>query len=439
MMVRNGFFLDYVSICRCFLFKIDTLVLQQERLPFSYNKSDLDQIKYVMNTPQNFSILQAFKNVSGTINNATGNLPPESIPHLQKLAISYAQTSQTFKVGFADACAVLSKFVIKSWLILRRGMNQRDKDSLINLKNQLNIDFTNISSEFIETARSSLINIFSQLFIEVGGQQAKDLLNKTQNLEIQLEEASKELVNITSQLSAVDGDIDSLTYRMQYYDKAAADLQAAQRELKAKLNELQQQVPYYQQLVKKHRDSGRKVRRTGFLFFWRRETIQIDNGEKIAKENLDRLYERIDQVKRSLRTQSKTSLTKEKNKILKILQQKRNYQKILQSKYQPIQLRYDELDREFNSTVSLLNQISHSNEHAQNQATESVDQLSDILRAASDTIISVSNKLNSSLEKLEQFPSALVEAVSDATQFICMADQYSNSMVLDDIKRIINL
>lgn len=197
-----------------------------------------------METPQNFSILQAFKNVSSAINNATGNLPPESIPYLQKLAIAYAETSQTFKIGFADACAVLSKFLIKSWLILRRGMNQRDKDSLINLKNQLNIDFTNISSEFIETARSSLINIYSQLFIEVGGQQAKDLLNKTQNLEIQLEEASKELVNITSQLSAVDGNIDSLTYRMQYYDKAAADLQTAQRELKEKLKELQQQVPY---------------------------------------------------------------------------------------------------------------------------------------------------------------------------------------------------
>ncbi|UJR12238.1 hypothetical protein I4U23_016415 [Adineta vaga] len=264
------------------------------------------------------------------------------------------------------------------------------------------------------------MDIYSQLFIEKG--------------EITLEQLSKELTNVTSRLGEINGAIESLKYREQFYDTAIRDSKTARSNMKEKLKDLKSQILHYEQMVEKYR-----VVKTGSWFSWKLERIRIDDGERIAKENLDRLHQRINEVTMSLKARSIRNPFGEKRKVRQYLAVKEKEKNILENEYQPIKLQYDQVDQEFNVTINQLDQIFQSNEFTQNKATESVNQLYNVLRVASDILISICNKLNSSLKKIEHFPKSLVKAVLDAIKFIHIADQYNDSTIIDDIKHLLAL
>lgn len=189
--------------------------------------------------------LKGFKNLSETIKIATGMLSQKYVPVLQRLTASYSTTTKAIKVGFADSSATLSKFVIKSWRVIQRGMNKDDENTLILLGNQLNTDFKNELAKFVDVSRSDLVEIYSQLLVETAGDKIEKLLKEKDILEKDLLRRSQELNTVTSEYSNVKAKVDSLKYEKQIYEMAIRDSAAAKLEVKQEIAKLIAQIPEY--------------------------------------------------------------------------------------------------------------------------------------------------------------------------------------------------
>ena len=383
--------------------------------------------------------LSTFKNLSETIKIATGMLPERFIPILQQLCASYSETTQVVKVGFADACALLSKFVIKSCRVLQRGMNKEDQNALITLGNQLNTDFQNELSKFIEVSRTDLINIYSQLLLERTGSKMEKLLKERDTLEIDLLRRSAELTNKASECGANQGQIDSIEYEKQIYDKNIRDSDAAKLEIKAEIIKLKGQIPYYKNKIKEHRDHHSVERGSLLIFSWKIREVYIDNGERIARENLERLFDRIRILEERLKNWSNDYLTKQMAAAAACLPKYQANKMQLEQEYKELETVYNQTEEKFQVTIQEIYEMCRSSGTTDIKSIQAVDELCHALQTGSEALRSICDKLRTHLAAIGLDSNSLVQSIIYALQLINMADEYNDTKKIKDIKRLLAL
>jgi len=154
--------------------------------------------------------LVSFKDLSTTIAKANDLLPEKLIAILQELSASYSITKTQIEIGFIDSSNLLSEFVIKSWRVMEFGMNKDEQQTLMTLGNELNIVFIDQLETFVESSRSQLVEIHSQLLLEATGERIENLLEKRNELENHFSQISTELKAKTSECKINQGTIDLL-------------------------------------------------------------------------------------------------------------------------------------------------------------------------------------------------------------------------------------
>ncbi|CAF2041782.1 unnamed protein product [Rotaria magnacalcarata] len=413
--------------------------MTDERQMVTFNASEQARIVKAIKGLQSDGALTEFKNLSETIKLATGMLPQKFIPVLQKLSASYSITTKTIKVGFADSCAVLSKFVIKSWCIIQRGMNKEEENALMTLGNQLNTDFKNELAKFVDLSRSDLVNIYSQLLLETAGNKIEDLLKQKDALEIDLLQRSEELTNKSSQCGTIRGKIDPIKYQQQIYNIAIRDSKAAKLEMNEEITRLKSQISDYEQKVKQNRDTRRKERGRFWIFSWKVQDVHIDNGERIARENLNRLLDRIRVLEKRLNNWSSRSFTEQMKKATTSLSRYETMKIQLEKEHKNLKELYEQTEQKFHVLIQQIDEIYRSTGTANVKSIKTVNELCFALQTGSESLISACNKIRTHLARIDLDPNSLVDAVLDALQLINMGDEYNDSTKIKDIKRVLAL
>ncbi|CAF4033558.1 unnamed protein product [Rotaria sp. Silwood1] len=403
----------------------------------TFNASDQAQIVKLLQELKSDDALTALKNLSEIIKIATGILPEKFIPVLQKLFTSYSTTTQMIKEGLADSCAILSKFVIKSWRIIQRGMNKADANALITLGNQLNTDFKNELAKFVDSSRPDLVNIYFQLLSSTTGYNIEDLLKEKDALEIDLLQRAEEITNKSSECGRIQGKIDSIEYEKQIYDIAIRDSEAAKSEMKEEIARLKAQIPEYKKEIEKYRHNYSEERQSFRIFSWKIQKTRKDNGQRIAREHLNRLHSRIRVLETKLTNWSNDDLTKKLEEATSILQKLEAEKKDLEKQHEILKSSHNHTEQKFHAVIEKINKIYETTGTVNVKSITAVDDLCRGLQTGSEALISACDKIRSHLEGIDLDPNSLIDAVLDALKLINMADEYNDSTKIKDIKRIL--
>ncbi|CAF1451049.1 unnamed protein product [Adineta steineri] len=366
-------------------------------------------------------------------------LPKQFIPVLQKLSASYSTTTKAIKLGFADLCAILSKFVIKSWRMIQRGMTEEDVKSLMAFENQLNTDFKNELAKFIDSSRSDLINIYSQLLLETTGGKFENLLKQKDIFQIDLLRQSAELANKSFERGRIQGKIDSIEYQQKIYDMANRNSKEAKSDMKAEITRLRGQIPEYDEKVKEHRDTHYVERGGIWIFSWKVRDVHIDNGERIARENRNNLMKRIRIFQRRLKNWSDHSLTKQRKNATAYLSQYKAQKSQVEKEYKNLEELYNQTEQKFHVVIQQIDEIYRPTETANVISMKTLDELCLGLQTGSQSLISACEKIQTHLAEIDIEPNSIMDAILDALQLINIADEYNDSTQIKDIKRVLAL
>ncbi|CAF5000490.1 unnamed protein product [Rotaria sp. Silwood1] len=281
------------------------------------------------------------------------------------------------KEGLADSCAILSKFVIKSWRIIQRA-------------------------KFVDSSRPDLVNIYFQLLRNTTGYNIEDLLKEKDALEIDLLQRAEEVTNKSSECGRIQGKIDSIEYEKQIYDIAIRDSEAAKSEMKEEIARLKAQIPEYKKEIEKYRHNYSEERQSAWIFSWKIQKTRKDNGKRIAREHLNGLRGRIHVLERKLKNCS-----------------------------------HNHTEQKFHAVIEKINKIYETTGTVNVKSITAVDDLCRGLQTGSEALISACDKILSHLEGIDLDPNSLIDAVLDALKLINMADEYNDSTKIKDIKRIL--
>ncbi|CAF3408304.1 unnamed protein product [Rotaria sp. Silwood2] len=385
------------------------------------------------------STLIAFNNISNIIKKATGKLPKTVIPIVQQLCNSYSKTTITIKLGFADSCAVLSKFVIKSYCVMQRGMNKDDRKVLIALEKQLNTNIINNLDAFVESSRSELVQIHSELLREAVGAGIAKLLKKKDELESDLLRRLEELTNKASECGTNQGKIESLLFEKQSFEKALANSMGTKEETTAEIVRLKGQILDYEDKVQQHRDTCSEERGSLWIFSWKVRDVHIDNGERIARENLNRLIGRIRDLEQIVHNWSDIDLGQRISDIaaeLTIYDAKKIQ---LENDYMLLKNLYDQVEKNFYATIEEIDKISRSTGTIDVESMKMVDELCLAVQSGQESIVSAYGKMRTHLQVIDVDEDFLVSSVLDALQLINMTDAYMGTTKIQNIKQVLAL
>lgn len=381
--------------------------------------------------------LIAFQNISNVIQKATGLLPKRVIPIVQRLCDSYSKTTIVVKVGLADTCAVLSKFIIKSYRIMQRGINDKDRTVLIALANQLNTDIINKLKAFVESSRTDLLEIHSQLLLEASGVAVENLLKMRHELEVDLLQRSEELAKKAAECAVNKGTIASLAFQKEIFEKTLVNSMGTKEETIDEINRLKELIPEYENEIQQHRDTSTQERESLWIFSWKVRDIHHDNGERIARENLNRLIERIRILEGIVGTWSDIDLVERVAEITNELAILDTMKTHLTEEYALIKQFYDEVETKFYATIEEINQISQSVGTVDVNSMKMIDELCRAVQIGQESIVSAYGKMQTHLQTIDVDEDFLLPSVLDALQLINMADPYMGTAKIQSIRQVL--
>ena len=349
----------YTYVCRPDL----DVMLNTEKYLLKFTKNDQDRIKTAIRELQADNDLLAFKRLSEIISMSTGTLPKKFILNSQRLSSSYSKATKKVKDGLAVSSAILSKFVIKSWWITQRGMNKEDEDALKALSNQLNITFKDELAKFTELSRKDIFNIYSQLLLErINDVETQKLLEKRRSLDADLSEQKVKLTNKYLEWSANEGKIEYCKDLKRFSDLAILNSKKARLAMSKEINRLKTQIPDYKVKVRTHSDNHTEESQGVGFFSWNVQTFYTDYGEAIAKENLDRLLDRIRFLEQKHKHRSTSRLIKQARKTASELKKYEERKILLEHERSDLQKQYNQTKQEFHTIIQQIDQL-HLGKH----------------------------------------------------------------------------
>lgn len=359
------------------------------------------------------SILTKFKHLSDIINKAIDKAPNNIIPTVQALSTTYSATRKSIQKYLNKVCSILSKFVLKTYRIIKYGMSNDDKNMLKDFQERLSDDMTNNFSNVIESFRDKLLDIHKQLLAATHGQRLTNLLREKNILEIDLANKSLNLRNKKSEYNGNQDDIDLLKNEIQ-------NSEAAKVEMEEKIRRLRDQIPDYEMKVLQSRNSP-------------------DNGEQVARENLNLLVQQIRTLERTVADWSNIGLYKSAANIsieMKIYQYRKN---LLEYEYKQLNESYDRTKRNLDAVIRELEEIYRLAGTKDIESIQMVDELGRAVFGGQSSIIEGYALVQVYLTMINVDRDLLVGSVLAALKFMNVADSYMDTTRIERIKSILKI
>jgi hypothetical protein len=334
--------------------------------------------------------------------------------------------------------------LIKSYRVVERGgMSNDDKKVFMDYEKQLNTDnIIKSLAAFVDSSRLQLLQIYNESLLKVGGDRAIGLLKKRDALGVNLTQRSEALSNKFSEYGTNEGKIESLRYEKEMFEQTAADSMKAKKAMEQEINNLQKQATDYEKQRLDHRDTHMEVGGRFWFISWT-EHVYIDNGERIVRENLNRLLERIRVLQGIVQNWSNIDLTKHVPVVLAELGKYEGKKKQLEKERAALQILYDEAEKEFrNGTRAIESEMDEIYKSAGTVDIESIKVVDELGRAVLSGQYSIVNAYAKMVLQFKEFSidtDLLVYTVQGALQFINMVDAYLGTTKIQNVIDVLGL
>ncbi|CAF3376493.1 unnamed protein product [Rotaria sp. Silwood2] len=406
--------------------------MAEQRQVAVFNKEDRAVVN--VNELQKNIPLEPFLKLSETIKDSTGNVPPKVVPCLVRLLKSYSSIDMKIKTGLSSTCASCVKIVIKTDAIIKRGvMYENDYIFLNNLGKKLNSDYVTELEKFVDEARNDLIEICNTIMSEAVGKELEGMLNERTCLEQKLLKQMDDLSAKASTKGRSQGQIDSLQYEIQICDIAITNSAEAKKVMEDEVKRLKDKVSEYENQVQAHRNYAYQERGSCWIFSWKVRDVHVDNGERIAKENLDRLLGRIRDLQNNLNNWSNSNFTERRKKALEERPRHQAEQETFAKAYAEAEKQYEKLRNEFNTVCEKIEQIYEASGTRNQETIKMVDKLAIGIQSASAALVQAYAAIRTHLEVIDLDPDLLKTSMSDALQLIAFADYCNSTNKLRDV------
>ncbi|UJR12239.1 hypothetical protein I4U23_016416 [Adineta vaga] len=373
------------------------------------------------------------------INNCTGLLSNDHISILQELAVSYAHTTRAIKVSFADTCAILSKFVVKAYHVMKHSMNKKDEETLQNFEKTLKIDVLNQFNSFENSSRNQLIEIHSKLLIKAHGAKMKALLKQRTEEETKVETKAEELKKKYVELSIIQTNIESLRYNQSILEKAMNDSEKAKKYIEVEIQRLENQISSYEQKLLDHRNTRTKEYRKSWIYSWKIRDVIKNNGESIARENLYRLLDRIRTMKHTMKYWSNENVVKRltviKYNLTRLLNDSNSQEKL----YKKYNESYNQAETKFFKIIKEIESIEETTGTVNVKSMEAIDRLARAVQSGQESFVDAYSAVRRIIGSLDLNPDLLTQSILYALQFLRMGDDYMKTTRIDDIRRLLGI
>lgn len=398
-----------------------------------FKDEDRNKIAVAFTNLKENSAISGFRELSKTINECTGKLPPNAEIHqsLRRVTASYSDLNMRITKGLSETGGKLKQYIVKGIKIIERNqMTEEDKAKLLQIGSKINRDYILNIEEFVEGTRKELIAIQSSLFNDVCGGRLSDLNNKRNLLEIKLIEISNTLKNLASQTGSLKGEIESLTYLIETSNKNIDDSQALKKQRQEELNKLILKEPKYEQMVKDQRDTHTERNQGFWIFTWKVEDIRVDNGERIALEQQNFVREQIKQMTQQIENWN-DNLSHEKIESAKAkLPAAKAKLNVLNKTFEQETRNRDSVEQEFNSVMKEIEDIYTGLNTRDFESIENVDKLAKAVFNGSEDIIRACGQMTTYLRDINADnadPDLLPNSIFTAIQLLYIVDQYNRT------------
>jgi len=400
---------------------------------------DLNKVKNFLINPVSRNQLEDFSKISDVIKNVTGLFPTNSVSILQKLAVSYADTTWSIKLSFADSCAGLVKFVVKAYHVMKRSMRKKDEAALKRYTKAVRKDTVDQFSSFANSSRQQLIDIHSDLLIKAHGAKMRALLDQRREKETDLIKKAADLLEKHSELSKLQADINVLTLEKEFIERSLYNSEEAKKETEERINDLENQISSYEQKIMEHRNTQTIQFERFWIFFWRVRDVAHNNGEAIARENLNRLLDEIRTLKDLV---NKWSNKKSLDRLLVIrynLTRMTNESNLKQELYRKYNESYNKAEAEFFKIITDMKNIEETAGTYCLACMDAVDRLARAVQSGQESFTSAYATVIETIKSIDIDPDLLIRSIQSAIQFIQMGDDYMKLSRTDDIRQALGI
>ncbi|CAF1202512.1 unnamed protein product [Adineta steineri] len=406
-----------------------------ERQLVQFEAKDFDTIREVAITIQQDSVIKPFLDLSTAIRAAIGMLPEKLKPKLYELYDLHSSINMNIKDTLSSGCATATKFVVKGWIVMKRGMNKENEEFLNNLRSEFICDYVEKLQKFTEKGRTDLNVIHKTLMLEASDDQREGSLKEFSELERQFLENAKEKTDRALEKSKNQGQIELLKNEIQICERAIQNSVARKNQMTKELDRLKEVKPEYEKEVREHYDPSRRIKIKHKTRLLEVREIYSDNGERIAKENLTRLTERIEDLETTLNNWSAKEFEKRLDVAKANLTDVERKQEELAHRCSLSETEYRRSKEEC-ERVSKNIKIVHQQTGTQYpESIKMVDSLANDIQNASVSLIRINATIKQHLQQTDNRPKSLVLSMIDALKLIAMADECFGTNNIDDICR----
>jgi len=372
--------------------------------------------------------------LSDIIKIAIGRVPQDVTTLLVQVNEQYLSVDHQIKVRLASTSAKLSKFVILSYSAIRsNSLSPADVTKMNTLVSEEHLAAVIASMDgFVKSSRDSLIEVQSALIKKAtGGGNIEPLLTRRQQLEPQLLAKIREEHANLVQSGSNQGEMERLEFDIEYLTERKRDTKAAKARMEQELSRLNGQIAPYEDAVQAHRDERREVHGSFFVFHWKVRDEYKDNGERIAKDNLNRLLKRIAALKQEKDQADDSQLQQRLGDAQQRLGTVRGQQEALGKDSQRLSAERTALQKEFDDVVAEIESIYRQHGTRDKEAIEMITTLAD---GVHDGTISLSNGYSSlvgNLGLIDTHPTLLLQAVLAGLKIIRFSDEMNGDDMLE--------
>jgi chromosome segregation ATPase len=284
---------------------------------------------------------------------------------------------------------------------------------------------------FVKHSVDALIDVQSALIRKAtGGANIEPLLNRRQQLEQLLLAKIREEHGNLVQSGSNQGEMERLEFDVVYLTERKRDTKAAKARMEQELERLNGQISQYEDAVQHHRDERREVHGSFFIFHWKVRDEYKDNGERIAKDNLHRLLQRISALQQEKNQTDDSQLHQRLGDVQQRLGEVRGKQLALNDKTVHLAAERQAIQAEFDAVVTEIESIYTAHGTRDVEAIQLIKALANGVHDGTKSLSNGYSSLVGNLELIDTHPTLLLQAVLAGLKLIRFSDEMNGDDML---------
>ena len=395
-------------------------------------KEIVSEIQRGVQTEQEVAAMQPWIGLRNVITSGTGAIPESERHLLVTLNKEYVETNLKISKGLATTSANMSNFVILAYDAVSNNVrpSAEDIEEMKELTINQRASWIQEMDTFVNNSTQSLIKIQSELIKKAAGATLGNILEDRDKFERELLALLGQQYDHRLAVGRNEGVRNQLAFELDYHTQCMNDAAAAKVKLQNEIGHLKSQITEYEGRVQAHRDEHREERGSFWIFSWKVRDVHQDNGERIAKADLDRLMGRITQLEAQTTQISSAQSAARVTEVKRLQGDAVGEKDALEKSGKELEDRVKAKHLEFDEAIKEIERIYQAAGTRDPRAIQQITTIAHGVSVAQEALTAAYGQLGTNLLAIRVSPRLLLNSVLAAIKLIHFGDEINKTDLL---------